>query len=238
MVKKTTGKQKKIMPARTAHTNTAAKAMKKTLKTAAASKKVAKTAGIQKPATAKTAAKAAKMSPKTKVKTARKTPSSRAKIAARQVRPDGSSRAVKSVNTPAPAKTSAMKPQTAEKKKLSRRERMFLEIRKKLLQQKFDLLSEAEEALNVLPGQTMFPDLGDQASAEIDRNFMLRLRGREQRLLKKIEEAIEKIDTGAFGVCDVCGQEIDIKRLDARPVTNMCILCKTEQEEEEKARGI
>jgi DnaK suppressor protein len=100
------------------------------------------------------------------------------------------------------------------------------------------LLNEAEEALNLLPGQTIFPDMGDQASAEIDRSFMLRLRGREQRLLKKIEAAIDKIDNGTFGVCEACGEEINIKRLEARPVTNMCIFCKTEQEEEEKLRGV
>lgn len=123
------------------------------------------------------------------------------------------------------------------RKTLSEREKKILEIRKKLVEQRKALLSEAEEALNSLPGQTIFPDLGDQASAEIDRNFMLRLRGREQKLLKKIEAAIEKIDSGTFGICEACGQEIDIKRLEARPVTTMCIECKTEQEEEEKLRG-
>lgn len=126
---------------------------------------------------------------------------------------------------------------SSRKKTLSERERKILDIRKKLVEQRKALLSEAEEALNSLPGQTIFPDLGDQASAEIDRNFMLRLRGREQKLLKKIEAAIEKIDSGTFGICEVCGQEIDIKRLEARPVTTMCIDCKTEQEEEEKLRG-
>ncbi len=129
------------------------------------------------------------------------------------------------------------KPAPALKKKLGPRERKIQEIKKTLLMQKSELLNEAEEALNALPGQTIFPDMGDQASAEIDRNFMLRLRGREQRLLKKIEQAIEKIDSGAFGICDVCGEEINLKRLEARPVTNMCIFCKTEQEEEEKLRG-
>lgn len=126
---------------------------------------------------------------------------------------------------------------SSNKKILSTRDKKILDIRKKLVEQRKALLSEAEEALNSLPGQTIFPDLGDQASAEIDRNFMLRLRGREQKLLKKIEAAIEKIDNGTFGICEVCGQEIDIKRLEARPVTTMCIECKTEQEEEEKLRG-
>lgn len=126
---------------------------------------------------------------------------------------------------------------SSKKKTLSIREKKILDIRKRLVAQRKLLLSEAEDALNALPGQTIFPDLGDQASAEIDRNFMLRLRGREQKLLKKIEAAIEKIDSGTFGICEVCGQEIDIKRLEARPVTTMCIECKTEQEEEEKLRG-
>lgn len=124
----------------------------------------------------------------------------------------------------------------SKKKNLSVRERKILDIRKRLVEQRKSLLSEAAEALNALPDQAIFPDLGDQASAEIDRNFMLRLRGREQKLLKKIEAAIEKIDNGTFGICEVCGQEIDIKRLEARPVTTMCIECKTEQEEEEKLR--
>lgn len=128
--------------------------------------------------------------------------------------------------------------QGGKNRKLSPRDKKIQEIRQKLIFQKTSLLSEAETALNALPGQTIFPDLGDQASAEIDRNFMLRLRGREQRLIKKIEEAIEKIDTGVFGICDSCGQEIDIKRLEARPVTTMCIFCKTEQEEEERVRGV
>jgi DnaK suppressor protein len=122
------------------------------------------------------------------------------------------------------------------KKKLSPRGKLIQEIRKKLAMQHNELLSEAEKALNMLPGQTIFPDMGDQASAEIDHSFMLCLRGREQRLLKKIEQAIEKIENGSFGICEVCGEEIGLKRLDARPVTTMCILCKTEQEEDEKLR--
>lgn len=147
---------------------------------------------------------------------------------------------IKKKNLPAaaaPKRVAAVAPQAKPKKKLTSREQKIQDIKKNLLAQRNTLLSEAEEALNALPGQTIFPDMGDQASAEIDRSFMLRLRGREQRLLKKIEQAIEKIDSGSFGVCDVCGEEITLKRLEARPVTNMCIFCKTEQEEEEKLRG-
>jgi len=117
---------------------------------------------------------------------------------------------------------------------LTLRDKKIQEIKRKLIVRKEALLTEAEEALNELPGQTIFPDLSDQASAETERSFMLRLRGRERRLLKKIEDAIEKIDQGVFGICDKCGREIDIRRLEARPVTTMCIECKMQQEEEER----
>jgi DnaK suppressor protein len=128
------------------------------------------------------------------------------------------------------------KNKTKADKNLSLREEKIQEIKKNLIRQKEALLSEAGDALNALPDETIFPELGDQASAEIDRNFMLRLKGRERQLLKKIDESIEKIDSGTYGICEICGEEINIKRLEARPVTTMCIECKTEQEEEEKLR--
>ncbi len=134
-----------------------------------------------------------------------------------------------------PVKEVALKT-VKKQEKLSPREEKIQQIKLKLLKQRESLRNEAESALNELPGQTIFPDLGDQATAETDRNFMLRLRGREQRLLKKIDEAIDRIDNGLFGICDDCGNEIDIKRLEARPVTTMCIECKTLQEEEERLR--
>ncbi|MDA8078102.1 MAG: RNA polymerase-binding protein DksA [Nitrospiraceae bacterium] len=135
-----------------------------------------------------------------------------------------------------PIKEVTVNSSVKDKRKATPRENKLQLIKLMLIKQKEMLLSEAESALNELPGQTIFPDLGDQATAEIDRNFMLRLRGREQRLLKKIEDAIDRIDNGTFGICDDCGNEIDVKRLEARPVTTMCIECKTLQEEEERLR--
>ncbi len=129
-----------------------------------------------------------------------------------------------------PTKCSEDANEVAEKERLER----IQGIRQQLLAQKEQLLQEAEEALHTLPDENAFPDMGDQATAEVDRNFMLRLRGREQRLLKKIDLAIEKMDSGTYGICEICGCEIGIKRLEARPVTTMCIECKTDQEEEEK----
>lgn len=118
--------------------------------------------------------------------------------------------------------------------KPGKREQSILDIRKKLIDQREQLLQEAGVALNTLPEENSYPDMGDQASVEVDKNFMLRLKGREKMLLNKIELAVERIDGGTYGVCDICGCDIGIKRLEARPVTTMCIDCKTEQEEEEK----
>lgn len=139
--------------------------------------------------------------------------------------------AARKVVRPAPSKTKASKTGRT-------REELLQVIRGQLLDQREALLAGAENALNTLPGQTLFPDLGDQASAEIDRDFLLRLKGREQRLLKKIDDAVDRIDKKTFGICEDCGNEIGIKRLLARPVTTMCIECKTLQEEEERRREV
>lgn len=78
------------------------------------------------------------------------------------------------------------------------------------------------------------PDEVDLASSESDQSMSLRLRDREQVLLKKVEKALVKIDDGTYGVCDNCGEDIGMKRLEARPVTELCIRCKEEQEKMEK----
>ncbi len=112
-------------------------------------------------------------------------------------------------------------------------------LKKKLIEQRQELLSEAEQTLNnkISTEKESFPDPTDQAVAELDNNFLLRLRGREQKLLKKIDEAISRIDSDNFGICESCGEQINIKRLEARPVTTLCIDCKTAQEEEEKRQA-
>lgn len=111
-----------------------------------------------------------------------------------------------------------------------------LAIKKKLEKQRAELLSEAESTIidKIGRDKESFPDPTDQAVAEHDNNFLLRLRGREQKLLKKIDEALARIEGGTYGVCESCGNPISIKRLEARPVTTLCIECKTLQEEEEK----
>jgi DnaK suppressor protein len=114
----------------------------------------------------------------------------------------------------------------------------FEEIRRDLEKQKETILAEAGVVIGGGLSATSenFSDLGDQATAEADQNFFIRLREREQRLLKKIDEAIDRINSGTFGICESCGGEISFKRLKARPVTTLCIECKTKQEAEEKIR--
>jgi len=80
-------------------------------------------------------------------------------------------------------------------------------------------------------------DPTDRASLESNRNFTLRIRDRERRLIAKLNEALERIEDGTFGICEICGNQISEKRLIARPVTTLCIECKTEQERTEKMRG-
>jgi len=78
------------------------------------------------------------------------------------------------------------------------------------------------------------PDEMDLASSEYLQSFTFRLRGREKVFLDKIEKALRKIEDGSFGVCEECGEEISIKRLEARPETTLCIRCKEDQERMEK----
>jgi DnaK suppressor protein len=115
-----------------------------------------------------------------------------------------------------------------------------LEYFRGLLQDQLDEL--IDEALKTVNGMTnlkdTFPDPTDRAALETDRNFLLRIRDRERKLIEKIKEALDRIDNAQFGVCEVCGKEIGEKRLMARPVTTLCIECKKKQEAREKARGL
>ncbi len=112
----------------------------------------------------------------------------------------------------------------------------YAKIRTDLEQQRGALLEEAASMMNPSDLEP-FPDLSDQATAESDQSFSIRLKEREQKLLKKIDEALERMAAKAYGICTSCGGEIPYQRLKARPVTTLCIQCKTLQEEQEKIRG-
>ena len=112
----------------------------------------------------------------------------------------------------------------------------YPDIHGDLQRQRATLLQEAGVALTNRTDFETFPDLSDQASAEMDQNFLLRLKDRERKLIKKIDEALDRMATNVYGICESCGQDIPYNRLKARPVTTLCIECKTLQEQEELIR--
>ncbi|MCB2226926.1 MAG: RNA polymerase-binding protein DksA [Desulfarculaceae bacterium] len=115
-----------------------------------------------------------------------------------------------------------------------------LESFRRLLEEKLDeLLKEAERTVaGMTDSKENFPDPTDRAAMESDRNFLLRIRDRERKLISKIREALERIEDGSYGICESCGEDISEKRLKARPVTTLCIDCKKRQEANERARGL
>ncbi len=110
------------------------------------------------------------------------------------------------------------------------------EFRQLLSDEKKRLLKKAAHTIQheIELSKDDMADEADLASALTDQNLSLRLRGRERYLMEKIDLALERIDEGEFGECVVCGEDIAVKRLRARPVTTMCIACKEEQERREK----
>ena len=102
-----------------------------------------------------------------------------------------------------------------------------------------DLLSRADDTVSgMTDSKENFPDPTDRATLESDRNFLLRIRDRESKLIRKIRQALERIENDTFGKCETCGEDISIKRLKARPVTSQCIDCKSKEEALEKALGL
>jgi DnaK suppressor protein len=81
-------------------------------------------------------------------------------------------------------------------------------------------------------------DLVDRASQDVEQNYTLRIRDRESRLIRKIQSALQRIEEDTYGICQQCGEDISIGRLKARPVTTLCIQCKTRMESLEKAIGM
>ncbi len=112
------------------------------------------------------------------------------------------------------------------------------EFRQQLDNRLKELVEEAGRTVaGMTDGKDNFPDPTDRAALESDRNFLLPIRDRERKLISKIQEAVERIEEGEYGICDSCGEEISTERLKARPVTTLCINCKKQQEALEKARG-
>ena len=112
-------------------------------------------------------------------------------------------------------------------------------FKKHLTQRLEDLLNQAGDTVSgMTETKENFPDPTDRAALEADRNFMLRIRDRESKLIKKIKAALKRIENDTYGICESCGDDITLKRLKARPVTTQCIECKSKEEALEKALGL
>jgi DnaK suppressor protein len=135
------------------------------------------------------------------------------------------------------SKAALPKPASTRRQRSVKSSGKYKAVRQDLLNQRMALLRQAGIGFPDRQDQIISPDTTDQAQAEMDRNFLLRLKEREQKLIKKIDQAVERIDNGTFGICRGCGNEIPLPRLKARPVTDLCIECKTKQEQDEIIRG-
>ncbi len=108
--------------------------------------------------------------------------------------------------------------------------------RKLLLEEKERILNNSKNALKneISLSTDDLPDETDLAASEINQNLVFKLRDRERQLLTKIDEALARMDEGVFGTCEDCEEPIEPRRLEARPVSTMCIACKERQEHKEK----
>ena len=96
------------------------------------------------------------------------------------------------------------------------------------------VLNEAAMMVSVQDYSEVHPDILDRAVHEGQRDFAFRIRERERFLIRKIKDALSRIEEGTYGICEECGEDIPVARLKARPVTNYCLDCKTRMESQER----
>jgi len=108
-------------------------------------------------------------------------------------------------------------------------------FRQKLLRWRAELLAESSETLESLKKESLAePDLNDRATLETDRSRELRTRDRERKLVAKIDEALERIEDGTYGFCEVTDEPIGIGRLEARPIATMTLEAQERHERRER----
>lgn len=114
-------------------------------------------------------------------------------------------------------------------------ERQVEYFRRKLIAWKQELLADSRDTIEGLQdGTRNIPDVADRASEETDRALELRTRDRQRKLVSKIDAALRRIDEGEFGYCEVTGEQISLKRLDARPIATMSLEAQERHERREK----
>ncbi len=109
----------------------------------------------------------------------------------------------------------------------------YREVLQEQLQALIGQGSQAVHEMSEEEGEEL-PDPSDRATVEEERNWSLRLRDRDRKLINKLQDALARLDAGTFGLCTRCGRPIAEARLRARPMTDLCIDCKTEAERQER----
>lgn len=131
-----------------------------------------------------------------------------------------------------------IKPYVEKKGEKYMNKKQLEHFRAVLLAWKQELLDEISRTMHNMQDENVnHPDPNDRASQETDMSLELRNRERERKLIKKIDEALARIDTEDYGYCESCGEEIGVQRLEARPTATLCIECKTLDEIREKQMG-
>ncbi|CAM4267594.1 RNA polymerase-binding protein DksA [Palleronia rufa] len=114
-------------------------------------------------------------------------------------------------------------------------ERQLEYFRRKLTDWRHELLDEGRSTIEGLQdGTRNIPDMADRASEETDRSIELRTRDRQRKLVAKIDSALRRIDNGEYGYCEVTGEPISLKRLDARPIATLSLEAQERHERREK----
>lgn len=237
--KKTTSK-KKVVAKKTASKKKVAK------KTTTKKKVVAKKAAPTKVAKKKTVAKKT-VTKKAPAKTvAPKTVTKKTvikKVAAKRPEPAKPIRKKSAIPKPRPPRASAdevhqFTPYKIVKGEDYMNEEQVMHFQDILNDWKQGLMQEVDRTVHHMQDEAAnFPDPNDRASQESEFAMELRTRDRERKLIKKIDEALNFLDTGDYGYCEDCGIEIGIRRLEARPTANLCIDCKSLEEIRERQRG-
>lgn len=243
--KKATSKKKAAKKATTKKKVVAKKATSKkkvVAKKAASKKKVAKKSTTKKKVVAKkaTPAKAAKKKTTAKKAVTKKTPAKK-KVAKKA--PAKAPRKKSAIPKPRPPRASADEVHNFTPYKLLKgeeymNENQVMHFQDILNDWKQGLMQEVDRTVHHMQDEAAnFPDPNDRASQESDFAMELRTRDRERKLIKKIDESLNFLETGDYGYCEDCGIEIGVRRLEARPTANLCIDCKSLEEIRERQRG-
>ncbi len=224
------------------------KVAKKVAKKSVAKKKVSKKTPAKKKTSKKKVAKKVAKKSVAKKKVSKKTPAKKKtskKKAAKKVAKKSVAKKKVSKKTPAKKKKTTGKLKrkiTPYKQRRKNEDYMGKEqteyFRKILLAWKTELMQEVDRTVHHMQDDaTNFPDPNDRASQEEEFALELRTRDRERKLISKIEESISMLDSDEYGFCEICGIEIGIRRLEARPTASQCIDCKTLDEIKERHLG-